>query len=305
MNMMRWFRKVQPLIGLDMDFTAVRLIELIYKDGEYRVNACAKASIERAESCIEERAIIAAVKQAVNRAKPRATKIATAVSHAEVIFKQVQLDASLSEEEIASQVLNQADRYFNYPIQDLMLDFEILGRAKNHPGLVEIRWVAARRRQVESIVNVLTQAGLTPTVMDVDSFALQRATHLLIKQMAMVEQSVAIVQLNAQSFLLSIFEQNIPIYVRTENYPETASAEIITSLLIRSLQLCSSPNKVALILLAGEKAKMANLKEQIRIQTHILTQIADPFTFLAAQNKPDSAISHEFMISMGLAMRIH
>ena len=83
----------------------------------------------------------------------------------------------MSEQELAESIYWEAEQYIPFDIQDVNLDYEVIdpGTGPNGNGTMEVLLVAAKKDKIADYTNVITQAGKTPVVVDVDAFALQNA----------------------------------------------------------------------------------------------------------------------------------
>lgn len=99
-------------------------------------------------------------------------KIATSISGSSVIVKTVVLPVK-SEAELASVMQWEAQRYVPFETSEVHFDYHVLGPSRG--GGLEVVLVAAKKEIVTDRINLLSLAGTTPVVMDVDAFAVQNA----------------------------------------------------------------------------------------------------------------------------------
>ena len=62
---------------------------------------------------------------------------------------------------------------FPYDIEDVNIDFQILGPSEFSEDQMNVLLVAVKKDLVAEYIDLINQAGLNPCVIDVDSFALQ------------------------------------------------------------------------------------------------------------------------------------
>jgi type IV pilus assembly protein PilM len=91
-----------------------------------------------------------------------------------VIVKKITMNR-LSDEDAQQAVYWEAEQHVPYDINDVSLDFEILGPAPNDPKQMQVLLVAAKKDMVLSFGDLIREAGLQPLIVDVDSFAVQNA----------------------------------------------------------------------------------------------------------------------------------
>ncbi|MFP5344146.1 MAG: type IV pilus assembly protein PilM, partial [Gammaproteobacteria bacterium] len=155
---MSWLSRRPPLLGLDISATSVKLLELSRSGGRYRVESYAVeplptgAVTEKTLSDVE--AVGEAVKRVVRQSKTGARHAAVAVAGSAVITKIITLPANLSDDEMAAQIAVEADQYIPYPLEEVNLDFEVLGPAEEE-GAVSVLLAASRKANVDTRVAAL------------------------------------------------------------------------------------------------------------------------------------------------------
>jgi len=177
-------RTPPPILGLDISSTAVKLLELSQAGGgRYRVESYAvvplppNAVTEKNITDIE--AVSGAINRVVSRAGTRTKLAAVAVAGSSVITKVISMPASLSDDEMADQIMLEADQYIPYPMEEVNLDFQVVGQSEKEEGKVDVLLAASRRENGDLRVAALELAGLTPIIVEVEVFAMERAGDLL------------------------------------------------------------------------------------------------------------------------------
>lgn len=182
-----WKRNRQPLLGVDISASAIKVVELSGSVDSPDVVAFAVepltegAVVDRQVADVE--AVSAALRRAVARAGTKTRRVALAVSGAAVISKVIPMPASLSESDMEAQIGVEADQYIPYPIAEVSLDFEVIGPSGSDPDTVDVLLAACRREQVENLTRVIELAGLEAAVIDAEPFALENACAFLRHQM--------------------------------------------------------------------------------------------------------------------------
>ena len=177
-------RSQSVFLGIDISSSSVKVVELAQSGSKMELKGYAIVALPPAESSSAKESQIqvvgSAIKKAVKQIGTRCTSAATAVPGSAVIVKTVNFPAGLREDEIEAQIELEAEQYIPYPLEDVSLDFYVLGPADNMPGLVDVQVVASRKELVEDRAAALEWAGLKAEVVDVDSFAMERASHRMI-----------------------------------------------------------------------------------------------------------------------------
>ncbi len=221
-------RKKPPLVGIDISSTAVKLLELSQTSGRagssYRVEAYSveplpsNAVVEK--NIAEVDAVGEAIRAALKRSGSKAKNAAVAVSGSAVITKIISMPASLSEQDLESQIQLEADQYIPYPLEEVNIDFEVLGPSEKNPELVDVLLAASRSENVDDRVAALELAGLTAAVVDVEAYAMENACTQLVDQLPEggEEQTIAIVDVGATTTTLNVLHNNKIIYTREQNF---------------------------------------------------------------------------------------
>lgn len=298
--------KPPALLGITLDQQCIRLTELSKVRGDFSLRSCKQIPLPPADTAhfsFTHPELPSLLKQAIQEIGATTHRVALALPHSSVLFKTIELDKALRDKEIAIQVRAHAEKHFKYPISELMLDFEILGRSKNHLDLIEVRWVAARRAEVDAQVNALALAGLQVIAVEVDLFSLSRLASYYITKHAMQSSSVAVIHVHDAYALCIVLHEHYCIYTRVEHYVSYTDSDL-SARVISAIQLFlssqSDPSNLSAILLAGHPAS-SDLLEKIQTQFDIKAQHLDIFSLLGSRT---SHAPHQFAISAGLAMRV-
>jgi type IV pilus assembly protein PilM len=171
------FRKTKNLVGLDIGSSAVKLVELKdAKGGGYKL---VKTGLETlSPEAIVDGAIMDAslVVDTVNRIiaslNVRNSDFGTSLSGHSVIIKKISLPA-MSAEELAESIRWEAEQYVPFDINDVNLDYVVLDGGAG--DTMDVLLVAVKKDKISDYTSVITQAGKTPVLVDVDAFALQNA----------------------------------------------------------------------------------------------------------------------------------
>ncbi|MBA1427891.1 MULTISPECIES: type IV pilus biogenesis protein PilM [Pseudomonas fluorescens group] len=172
-------RKHDILLGVDINDQGIKLIELGRSAQSFSIEGCVT-------QCLPAQAVVdgtvldlegagRALQQALSRLRSRARQAAVAVSGPSVITRVIEMDAGLSDEEMAWQIQMEADQYIPYPLDEVAIDFQVRGPSPQGAGRVEVSLAACLRQQVEAREAILGLAGLVTRVVDVEAFALERA----------------------------------------------------------------------------------------------------------------------------------
>ena len=215
-------KKANTLLGIDISSTSVKLLELSRSGSRYKVEAYAVEPLPSNAVVEKNIAEIDGVGNVLSRvlakARTGARSAAVAVAGSAVITKSIEMDASLSEDELENQLKIEADQYIPYPLEEVAFDFEVQGPSARNAGRVEVLVAACRKENVEVRQDVLEKAGLSAKVVDVEAYALERAYSLLAPQLSKegADLTVAIVDIGATMTTLSVLHNGRTIYTREQ-----------------------------------------------------------------------------------------
>ena len=217
--------KAPPLFGLDISSSSVKMLELVDAGkGSYRVERYAIEPLPR--DCVVDgninnlEAVTESVKRAHSRMGTRTKHVAMAVPSGAVISKKIIVPASLREEELEVQVESEANQYIPFALEEVNLDFQILGPSPANPEEQEVLIAATRKEKVEDRVAVADSAGLKALVMDVESFAQQNALAYVVQALpgGGKDQNVAIVDVGANVMNVSVLRNDQSVYTREQAF---------------------------------------------------------------------------------------
>ncbi len=214
-------RKATQVLGLDISSTTVKLLELSFTGGRYRVESYAVSSlpqdavIEKSVNDVE--GVSNAIRTVVSQSHTKLKNVAAAVAGSSVITKLIDMPAGLSEDDMEIQLTLEADQYIPYPLEEVAIDFEVQGISPDGDKRVEVLLAACRRETIESRVEAIEGSELVPKIMDVEAYAMERAFSLLRNQLDLDEDStVAIVDIGATMTTLSVLNDGQTIYTREQ-----------------------------------------------------------------------------------------
>lgn len=172
-------RKVDTLLGVDINDTAIRLVELGRCTSGYSVQGCVTQALPAHAvvdgTFLDLDGVARALRSALSRLSTSARGAAAAVAGPSVITRMIEMEAGLTDDEMTWMIQMEADQYIPYPLDDVAIDFQVRGPTALNPGRVEVLLAACLKEQVEARQAVLALAGLVPRVVDVEAFALARA----------------------------------------------------------------------------------------------------------------------------------
>lgn len=326
-------QKKKPVLGLDVSSTTVKLLEFSKQGDSYRVENYAvralppNAVVEKNINDVD--AVAQVVKAVVQSSRTKLKDAAVAVPGSSVITKLIEMSADLSEDAMESQISLEADQYIPYPLEEVALDFDVLGPSEKNPDQVEVLLAACRRENVDMRATMLELAELNGRVVDVEAYTIERAFSLIQEQLEdQEEQIVAIVDIGATMTTLSVLVDGKTIYTREQLFggkqlteeiqrryglsaeeagiakkqgglPDDYEPEVlepfkdaVVQQVTRSLQFffsSSQYNDVDHIVLAGGVASMAGLANMIEEKLGTSATVANPFANMSVSSRVNAA----------------
>ncbi|MFM6991261.1 MAG: type IV pilus assembly protein PilM, partial [Rhodoferax sp.] len=169
-------RQPAPMLGLDISSSSVKLVELGRdKAGNLVLERCAMEPLERgwiSDGNIEKFDEVAeAVRRLVKKSCTKTTQVAMALPPSAVITKKIILPGGMTDLDLELQVESEANQYIPFPLDEVSLDFFVIGPSAASAGDIEVLIAASRREKVQDVQGLAEAAGLTPVIVDVESYA--------------------------------------------------------------------------------------------------------------------------------------
>jgi type IV pilus assembly protein PilM len=228
--------KAPPLFGLDISSSSVKMLEIVDAGkGGFRVERYAIEPLVR-DAVVDGNinnleALIDAVKRGYKRLGTRTKHVAMAVPTGAVITKKIVVNAALRESELEVQVETEANQYIPFALEEVNLDFQVIGPSPTSPDEQEVMIAATRKEKVEDRVAVAESAGLKPLVMDVESFAQQTALSIVVQSLpeAGKDKNIAIVDVGANVMNVTVLRNDQSVYTREQAFGgNQLTQEIVT-----------------------------------------------------------------------------
>ncbi len=217
-------RKKPVILGLDISSTSVKLLELAQDGDSYRVQSLAVEPLP--DNAMNEKniqdveAVGETIKKAVKRSGTKVKDAAVAVAGSAVITKIIQMPANLNDDEMEEQISLEADQYIPYPLEEINLDFEIMGPNEGNPDMVDVLLAASRIENIELRSAALDIGGLKAKIVDVEAYTIEHASELISQQFEgdNEDKIMAVIDIGATMTSLNVIENNKLIYTREQSF---------------------------------------------------------------------------------------
>lgn len=265
-------REPAPLLGIDVSSSSVKLVELSRnRAGEFVLERCAMEPLERGwitDGNIEKFDEVAdALRRVVRKSGAKTKNVALALPASAVITKKIILPGGMSDKELEAQVESEANQYIPFSLDEVSLDFCVVGPSSTSVGDVEVLIAASRKEKVSDRQGLAEAAGLKPVVMDVESYASRLAAGRVIETLPNqgVDALVALFEIGSMTTSLQVMRNDEVLYERDQAF----GGSQLTQLIIRQYGFSADE--------AEAKKRSGDLPEDYQ------TSVLDPFIESLAQ----------------------
>ncbi|RMF14799.1 MAG: type IV pilus assembly protein PilM [Candidatus Dadabacteria bacterium] len=203
------------LVGLDIGSHSIKLAEL--KPGRNgwtliglnRVNLSPEVIVEGV--IINEAAVIEAINTLFEGAKTRTKQVAISLGGNAVIVKRVTMPR-MSFEDLERNIEVEAAEHIPFPMDEVNVDFEIMGDDPDEPDRMIVYLVAAKKDMINELTGVLLSCGLKAAVLDVDVFTVGNVFEVNYPEL--LQEPVALVNIGASVTNINLVRDGKSLFVR-------------------------------------------------------------------------------------------
>ncbi len=208
-------RRKKEAFGLDIGSSAIKLVQLGQGSRGYRLQALAIVPLPPdviSEGTIKNPpTVVDAIKEAVGKAGVKEKDAVISISGRELIVKKLQLP-KMPLKELGNTIPFEAEHHIPFTIDDVFLDYQVVGEASEGGGLMDVLLVAVKKTKITEYVAVVEEAGLDPVVVDVDSFALENQFEL--NNPELTQEAVALIDIGATVMKTNVVRGRASIFAR-------------------------------------------------------------------------------------------
>ncbi len=211
------FGKKSRIIGLDIGSHTVKLAQITERGKDLVLDKFGVKVLNPEVivdgTVMDQSQVVGAITELMQELQVKVKDVAIGVSGHSVIVKRISLP-EMSQEELSESINWEAEQYVPFAIDDVNLDFQILGPTpKEGANTMDVVLVAAKKDKINDYVSLVTEAGLNPVIMDVDAFALENMfeVNYEIEQGrvdALVNIGAAVTNINVLKDGLSVFTRD-------------------------------------------------------------------------------------------------
>ena len=218
-------RKHVPMIGLDISSSSAKLVELSKSAaGDYVLERMASEPFEKGwitDGQIEKfDEVVVAVRKLLVKSGSKTRLVVMAMPQSAVITKRIMLPAGLRDEELELQVESEANQYIPFSLDEVSLDFCVIGPSPTSGGDVEVLIAASRKERVQDRQGLAEAAGLKPAVLDIESHASLLAMGRIVDTLPNQGRDalVALFEIGADTTSLKVLREGEMLYDRDQAF---------------------------------------------------------------------------------------
>jgi len=247
---MFFLNKKKEVIGIDIGSSSIKLVQLKEHKGGYQlVNAGIiplppEAIVDN--TLMDSLSIVEALKSITSSLGVKIKDVACSISGNSVIIRKISLPA-IPPEELEDQISWEAEQYIPFDINDVNIDFQILGPDSIDPSKMNVLLVASKKDIINDYLAVFNEAGLHLSVVDVDSFAVQNAFEInydieLSDVLALINVGAGVTNINIVRDGITLFTRDVQLGGNL--YTEEIQKQLgVSSVEAESLKMLAYENK--------------------------------------------------------------
>jgi type IV pilus assembly protein PilM len=287
------FKKIKPLIGLDIGSSTVKLLQLSETKRGYSLEKFGITPLDPElivdGTVMDAGRVTDAIRQLVAEQNSKIRDVALAVSGNSVIIKKIQVPV-MSEDELEESIKWEAEQYIPFDINDVNIDFQILtdDEATQTRDQMNVVLVAVKKDKLNEYTALITEAGLVPVVVDVDAFTLENmyCVNYDVKE----SEVVALVNIGASVMNINIVKGGNYVFTRdisTGGNRYTESVQKDLNLSYDEAELCKRGSNVEGVNSEALSAVIENVNAEVASE---ITRSFDYFRTTSLQEKVDRVV---------------
>lgn len=206
----------KDIIGIDIGSSSVKLLELKKAKKGYQLKNVGIAFLPPGtvvDGALKDQGTVTnIIKNLVSNLGIKTKNVATSVSGHSIIVKNISLPV-MTEKELEESIKWEAEQYIPFEIDDVNIDFQILGENPENKSQMNVLLVAAKQDFINDYTKVIKEAGLNTVVMDVDFFALENMFE--INYPYNEDEVIALVDIGASILNMDVLKNGVSVFTRT------------------------------------------------------------------------------------------
>ena len=223
--------KSKAVIGIDIGTHSIKLVELAGSYANPRVIAWGLAPLPLgafSENTIANSELISdALNGLIIKSGAKGDSVAVSVSSSHAITKILGMPVDISELEMEEQISIEALHFIPYPIDEVNIDFEVLGPSAANEQENDVLLVACRRSIVDDYIDLIEDSELGLNYIDIDTYALERVYRSQNSLGANSDQPVALFDIGSSTSHLMVMDDERVLYSRHQNFGASQLIKLI------------------------------------------------------------------------------
>jgi type IV pilus assembly protein PilM len=209
------FSQSKNVVGIDIGTSAAKLVELEESKGGYSLKNFGIAPIPKDAivngSLANREAVIEAITQLVGDLKIKTKDVVASISGHPVIIKKIAMPMA-TDEEVSETIQFEAEQYIPFDLEEVNLDFQILGAHEEKQDQMNVMLVAAKKAMITEYTEAISDAGLRMVILDIDVFALENM--FTINYPSEEGQYIALVDVGASVINMNVLKSGTSAFTR-------------------------------------------------------------------------------------------
>jgi type IV pilus assembly protein PilM len=202
------------LLGLDIGSNSIKAVELDWKRKNPRLKVFGMIQLPPEAivdgAFMDSASIVDSIRSLMDGLKVKTKRVAVSLSGHSVYIKTINVP-SMSKDQLEESIKWEAEQQIPFDIEDVNIDFQILDTQAS-PDQMPVLLVAAKKDMINDYTAVIEEAGLNPSIVDVDSFAIENAYNLTYE--SPVDEVAALVNIGASVMNINILQGGTSAFTR-------------------------------------------------------------------------------------------
>jgi type IV pilus assembly protein PilM len=201
-------------IGLDIGSSSVKAVQLKKKGATWALQAFGMQPLVPQTivdgTIMDQGAVSDAIRQLWSRLKLKQKEVAIAIAGHSVIIKKIAVPM-MRADELAANIRNEAEHHIPFGRDDVEIDYHVTN-PQTPSGQTELLLVAAKKEVVSDYAQVVRDANLSPSVVDVAAFASQNGFE--INYPLNPQETVVLINIGAAISNINIVRSGVSLFTR-------------------------------------------------------------------------------------------
>jgi Tfp pilus assembly PilM family ATPase len=295
-------------IGLDIYPDVVRVVELAQGRKGLRLIGFSSKMIERKEGEEEKESVSRTLKELFQEKKIKGERIVSALPLTSAVVRNITFpfqDAG----KIEKAVKFEAEPYLPFAVEEVIIDFHITGEAKGNGA--EVLIIAVDKKRIREHLNILSGAGIEPTIVSLDTIAIFNAYSLIGE--GRKEKTVALVDIGVEKTTVAVVSEGNLSFIRgiPQGNKDLAAAlakeeRMVPLPILKEIQRTFISSQARLgkeieeIVLSGEGSQIPTLREHLSRELGIGVSVYDLTQKI--EHSLDEMLLSSSCVGVGLAL---